>query len=30
MDPEKGWYDKATDSIILHVHVTADEPQGIK
>jgi hypothetical protein len=30
MDPEKGWYDEATDSIILSVDFTADEPQGIK
>jgi hypothetical protein len=30
MDQENGWYDGATDSIILSAHITADVPHGVK
>jgi hypothetical protein len=30
MNPVKGWYDKETDSIVIQVHFTASEPQGVK
>jgi hypothetical protein len=30
MDPQKGWYDEATDSIILYLHVTAEALHGVK
>jgi hypothetical protein len=30
MDSEKGWYDQATDSIILYLHVFANALCGVK
>jgi hypothetical protein len=30
VNPEKGWYDEATDSIILYMRIAAKSPQGLK
>jgi hypothetical protein len=30
VNQEKGWYDEATDSIILYMHIAAKSPQGLK
>jgi hypothetical protein len=30
MNPELGWYDEATDSIILEVQIAANAPLGVK
>jgi amino acid transporter len=30
MNPELGWYDEATDSIILQAHIKADAPHGVE
>jgi len=30
MNPDDGWYDEETDTIILFVEVTADAPHGVK
>jgi len=30
MNPEKGWYDPATDSIALRVEIKADIPTGVE
>jgi hypothetical protein len=30
MNPELGWYDEATGSVILQAHIKADAPHGVK